>query len=81
MIERVELTAEDEGQDVLGPDGRVLGRIERVERGRATVETDPAAADSVLTGLGWALSPDETVPIESRHVASRTPNAVILHDL
>ena len=65
---------------MLGPDGRLLGRIERVEAGTATVETDPASDDPILTRLGWANSSGETLPLEFQQVAERTDGAVVLHD-
>ena len=77
--DHVELDADDEGRDVLGPDGRLLGRIERVEAGTATVETNPATDDPILTQLGWANSSGETFPLESQQVAERTDGAAVLH--
>lgn len=82
-MDRIELTADDEGKDVVGPDGQVLGRIERVEDGRAVVETEPATDDTneILTGLGWANDAGETFPLESKQIADRSDDAVYLAEL
>ena len=81
MSDRVELTSSDEGKDVLGPNGQLLGRIVRVEGGTAEVETDPASDDPILTQLGWANSGGETFPLQVRNVAEVTDDAVRLHDV
>ncbi|WP_254536461.1 PRC-barrel domain containing protein [Halomarina litorea] len=80
-MDRIELTGDDEGKDVLSPDGQLLGRIARVEDGTATVETDPAADDPVLTQLGWANDSGETFPLQSQQVAEVTDDGVWVHDL
>ena len=71
-------TEDDVGKRVEEPNGSAIGIVANVEDGRALVEPDPGAVDSIKAALGWELEAENPVPIESDAVAEVTDDAVRL---
>lgn len=47
MSTRTDITEDEEGKQVVGPDGEEVGRIVTVEHGTAHVDPDPGITDTV----------------------------------
>ena len=71
------LTDEDVGKLVERADGKVIGSIASVEGGRAQVEPEPDALDSILSRFGWAETFDPFV-LDGSDVDEITENRVLL---
>lgn len=47
------LTEADEGKEVVNSDGDMIGRVVKVEHGKAHVDPDPGLTDTIRSKLGW----------------------------
>lgn len=59
MEDNVTLTEADEGKEVINADGNQIGRVVKVERGRAHVDPDPGLTDTIRSKLGWGKDDDD----------------------
>lgn len=80
MSTRTDITEDDEGKRVVGPDGEEIGRITAVEHGTAHVDPDPGITDTVMSKLGWGDADEDTYPLQEASVESITDDEVRLRD-
>jgi hypothetical protein len=80
MSTRTEITEDDEGKTVVGPDGEQVGRITTVEHGTAHVDPDPGITETVKSKLGWGETDEETYPLQEASVDSVTDDEIQLRD-
>ena len=73
------LTDDDVGKLVERADGKVIGSVASVEGGRAQVEPEPDALDSILSRFGWAETFDPFV-LEGSAVDEITENRILLEE-
>lgn len=73
----VEMTEDEEGKDVLGPDGQTVGMVNTVEDGVIYLEPNPGITDRLTTGLGWG-SDEEGTTIETEQIEEIGSNSVRL---
>lgn len=59
MEDNVTLTEADEGKEVINADGDQIGRVMKVEHGRAHVDPDPGLTDTIRSKLGWGEDSEE----------------------
>jgi hypothetical protein len=59
MEDNVTLTEDDEGKEVINADGNQIGRVMKVEHGRAHVDPDPGLTDTIRSKLGWGEDGEE----------------------
>lgn len=71
------LTDEDVGKLVERADGKVIGSVASVEGGRAQVEPEPDALDSILSRFGWAETFDPFV-LDGSDIDEITENRILL---
>lgn len=80
-----DLTADDRGKPLVGPEGTPIGTITHVQDGRGHVETDDNSAgltDKLKSALGWDGSDDEdTHELRNDHVDSVNDDEVRLRNL
>jgi hypothetical protein len=81
MSTRTDITEDEEGKQVVGPDGEEVGRIVTVEHGTAHVDPDPGITDTVKSKLGWADTDEETYPLQEASVSEVTDDEVRLREL
>ena len=81
MATRTEITEDDEGKEVVGPDGEEVGRIVDVEHGTAHVDPDPGITETVMSKLGWGDRDEDTYPLQEASVETITDNEVRLREL
>lgn len=81
MATRTEITEDDEGKEVVGPDGEEVGRIVDVEHGTAHVDPDPGIAETVMSKLGWGDRDEDTYPLQEASVEAITDDEVRLREL
>ena len=73
------LTDDDVGKLVERADGKVIGSVASVEGGRAQVEPEPDALDSILSRFGWAETFDPFV-LEGSAIDEITENRILLEE-
>jgi hypothetical protein len=81
MSTRTDITEDEEGKQVVGPDGEEVGRIVTVEHGTAHVDPDPGITETVKSKLGWADTDEETYPLQEASVNEVTDDEVRLREL
>lgn len=59
MQNNVPLTEHDEGKAVVNSDDDQIGRVMKVEHGKAHVDPDPGLTDRIRSELGWDDEDDE----------------------
>lgn len=74
----IDITEDDEGKPVVGPDGETVGRVIDVEHGTAYVEPDPGITDTVMSKLGWADADEDSYPLQEQSVERVTDDEIRL---
>ncbi|WP_435178129.1 PRC-barrel domain containing protein [Halorussus sp. AFM4] len=72
------LTQDDEGKRVVGPDGEVLGTIDKVDQGVAHVEPDAGDYETVKRYLNWEDSAADDYTFQETAVEEVTDDEVVL---
>lgn len=68
MEDNVSLTEADEGKEVINADGNQIGRVVKVEHGRAHVDPDPGLTDTIRSKLGWGEDDDEDYVLDASSI-------------
>lgn len=76
----VTLDTNDEGKTVVDTDGREIGVVVEVERGRAYVDPDPSVIDELGSRFGFSSADEETFPIEADDVDAVTDDEIRLSE-
>lgn len=74
------LTEDDEGKRVVGPEGEVLGIVDKVDHGVAHVEPDAGDYESVKRYLNWEDSETDDYTFQETAIESVTDEEVVLQD-
>ena len=74
------LTQDDEGKRVVGPDGEVLGTINKVDQGVAHVEPDAGDYESVKRYLNWEDSAADDYTFQETAVEEVTADEIVLRE-
>ncbi|WP_255170027.1 PRC-barrel domain containing protein [Natrononativus amylolyticus] len=74
----VTLDSSEEGKTVLDDDGREVGVVVEVERGRAYVDPDPSMLDEIGSRFGVSNADEDTFPIEADDVRAVTDEEIHL---
>lgn len=74
----IDITDDEEGKPVVGPDGEKVGRVIDVEHGTAYVEPDPGITDTVMSKLGWADADEDSYPLQEQAVERVTDDEIRL---
>lgn len=71
----------DEGKKVVNQSGEEIGRIAKVENGRAYVDPDPSVTDAVMSKLGWGSRDEGTYLLEENTIETISDDEVRLGSL
>ncbi len=74
------LTQADEGKRVVGPEGEVLGTIDKVDQGMAHVEPDAGDYESVKRYLNWEDSKADDYTFQETAIEEVTDDEVVLRE-
>lgn len=74
------LTEDDEGKRVVGPEGELLGTVEKVDQGVVHVEPDAGDYESVKRYLNWENSESDDYTFQETAVEEVTDDEVVLGD-
>ena len=78
MQENVTLTEDDEGKEVINAEGNQIGRVMKVEHGRAHVDPDPGLTDTIRSKLGWGEDDEEDYVLNSSSIDKVTETEIHL---
>jgi hypothetical protein len=76
MQDDTTLTEEDEGKHVVNATGDSIGRVVKVQHGKAHVDPDPGLTDTIMAKLGWGDQDEETYELDSSIIESVTGDEV-----
>lgn len=71
-----QLTADDEGKDVVNPEGKKIGVVQTVQAGTAHVNPDPGLTDEVKSTLGWGDADENTYALDAHQIESITDTEI-----
>jgi hypothetical protein len=71
-----QLTAEDEGKDVVNTEGDKIGVVQSVEAGTAYVNPDPGITDEFKSTLGWGDSSEDTYALDDHQIEAITDGSI-----
>ena len=74
------LTEADEGKRVIGPEGEVLGTVDKVDQGVAHVEADAGDYETVKRYLNWEDSENDDYTFQETAVESVSDDEIVLRD-
>lgn len=74
----VTLTEDDEDKNVVDADGNPVGRVMRVEHGKAYVDADQGPTDTIRAKLGWDDGDEETYPLDTSMIKTVTDDEIHL---
>lgn len=79
-MHRSHVTDDDEGKRVVNASGDEMGRISKVESGRAFVDPDPGITDTIRSKLGWAKEGQDDYQLHADRIDTITDDEVRLKD-
>lgn len=79
MEDSRQLTESDEGKSVVNTNGDQVGRVMKVEHGRAHVEPDPGLADTIRSKLGWGDGDEETYELDDSTIETVSDSEIHLN--
>lgn len=71
-----QLTSEDEGKDVVDPNGEKIGVVQSVQAGTAHVNPDPGVTDELKSTLGWGDADEETYALDDHRIEAVTDDEI-----
>ncbi len=71
-----QLTAEDEGKDVVNSDGEKIGVVQTIQAGTAHVHPDPGLTDEVKSTLGWGDADEDTYALDGHQIEAITDTEI-----
>lgn len=78
MRDKVTLTADDEGKNVVNADGDSVGRVMSVEHGKAHVDPDPGLTDTLRSKLGWGDADEDDYRLDTSSIAAVSDDEIRL---
>ncbi len=74
----IELSADDQGKDVVDERGETIGIITEVDEGMAYVDPQPGVTDRLKARLDWGGHSDDEYPIEPAQITEITDDEIVI---
>ncbi|WP_435098139.1 PRC-barrel domain containing protein [Halorubrum sp. N11] len=78
MVDKITLTADDEGKNVVNADGDSIGRVISVEHGMAHVDPDPGLTDTIRSKLGWGDADEDNYQLDPASIETVSDDEIHL---
>ena len=68
VIQRTNVTEDDEGKPVIDPEGETVGMVTEVRAGTAYVNPSPGITDTIRSKLGWGSADEDDYQLDSDRI-------------
>lgn len=79
MEDKVTLTEDDEGKNVVNAHGDPVGRVTSVEHGTAHVDPDPGLTDTIRSKLGWGDADEDSYQLDAGSIETVSDDEIHLN--